>query len=129
MYLTLKEAAVHENLTKQALYVSIRKGRLLAEKKHRKWMISFESLDEYRRNRYSRSLSRHKGNLIFDKDKGLYTIKEAAQILGCHYQHVYHATRWGHLKSKRVRSSWVIHIDDVMDYKFRMRIIKKRVSD
>jgi len=123
--LSLKQAANYFPCTKQALYMAIRQRRLSAKKKRGEWIINQETLDEYKQNRWNRRLSRHNGKLIFDKRKGLYSAHEVAHILNCGVQHIYYALRSYKLKSHKIKSAWVIHVDDIMQYKDEMKLGKK----
>jgi len=117
-WLTVKEAAKISGVTKFAISAAIENNKLKARgfsNPHR-WLINPKDLEEYRRNKYSRALSRHNGKLIFDKSKGFYSVSEAAKMLKIPVQKIYYATRIGMLKATRKGVSWVIHIDDIRAY-------------
>jgi hypothetical protein len=121
-----------QGVTRQAVILRISNGKLPATKKEGKWVITQEAFEEYEKNKYSRKFSQLNGKLIFDKNKGLHSVSEAAAILGCDIQHVYHAYRVGKLNVKKhkknTRFTWVINIDDITAYKSVMKLGKKKVN-
>ena len=115
---SITEAAKILGITKQAAYVAMRNGRIPATKclHTKKWLITVEAIKVYKQNKYSRALSRYNGEIIFDKSKGLYSVREVAQILDVPTQKIYYALRLGHLKSYRRGAAWVVHIDNIRAY-------------
>ena len=114
---SITEAARINNVTRQAIYVAIKQGKLKATKGATRWMIDLEDLAEYRRQKYSRTKSMYEGELLFNNDKGFYSINQAAKKLGVPAQKIYYATRVGHMKAIRKGAAWVIHISDIKQYK------------
>ncbi|MEM7174775.1 MAG: helix-turn-helix domain-containing protein [Chlamydiota bacterium] len=115
---SITEAARIHGVTRQAIYVAIKQRKLKAAKdsNSKRWTISLADLEEYRRQRYSRSKSTYNGELLFDNEKGFYSVGQAAKILGVADQKVYYATRIGMLKASRKGAAWIIHIDDIKEY-------------
>lgn len=126
--LGIVEAAKFLSVSKQAVRQAIRLKRLQALKKDGRWVFNIEQLNNYKKNRYSRKISKFKGALLFDKSKGEYSVGEASILLGCGVQHLYYACRKGKIKTKKKRSVLVIHIDDVNEYRKVMKLGKRRVS-
>lgn len=114
---SITEAARINNVTRQAIYVAIKQGKLKATKGATRWMIALDDLAEYRRQKYSRTKSMYEGELLFNNDKGFYSINQAAKKLGVPAQKIYYATRVGHMKAVRKGAAWVIHITDIKQYK------------
>jgi len=114
---TITEAARLNNVTRQAIYVAIKQKKLKATKYDTRWIIRLEDLEEYKRGKYSREKSIFDGELIFDKEKGFYSINQAAKLLNVPAQKIYYATRVGHLKAIRKGAAWVVHVDDINGYK------------
>ena len=113
----ITEAAKILGVTRQAVYVAVMKKRISAKKSNAKnWVTTLEELENYKKNKYSRAKSKYNGELIFDKEKGFYSIQETAKLLRLPAQKLYYATRSGALKSHRKGSAWVVHIDDIRDY-------------
>lgn len=113
---SITEAARINNVTRQAIYVAIKQNKLRATKKTR-WEIDLKDLEDYRMNKYSRSKSMFDGELLFNNDKGYFSVNQVARILNVPAQKVYYALRTGMLKSIRKGAAWVIHTEDVSRYR------------
>jgi len=116
-FVTLSEAAKINNVTRQAIYVAIKQKKLRAYKNPTRWIIDIEDLDQYRKLKYSRTKSMHNGELIFDNNKGFFSIQQASKMLNVPYQKIYYATRIGLLKASRKGSAWVVNVEDLNAYK------------
>lgn len=114
--LSITQAAKLNNVTRQAIYVAIKLNKLKATKKATRWTININDLEEYVSNKYSRAKSRFEGDLIFDSNKGYYSVNQVAEMLGVPAQKIYYATRVGKLKATRKGAAWVIHVDSVKTY-------------
>lgn len=114
---SITEAAKINNVTRQAIYVAIKQKKLKAIKATTRWVINLKDLEEYRNNKYSRAKSVFDGELLFDNDKGFFSVNQAADMLGVPAQKIYYATRVGQLKAHRKGAAWVIHKDDIEQYK------------
>jgi excisionase family DNA binding protein len=114
---SITEAAKINNVTRQAIYVAIKLQKLKARKENSRWTIDLKDLEEYRRNKYSREKSLFDGELIFDRNKGYYSVKQVADLLRVPAQKIYYATRVGLLPAHRKGAAWVIHIEDIERYK------------
>lgn len=113
---SITEAARINNVTRQAIYVAIKQRKLKAHKDSTRWTIDLSDLEEYRKHKYSRTKSMFDGELLFDNNKGYYSVNQVAQILGVPAQKIYYATRVGLLKAIRKGAAWVIHSNDVKNY-------------
>ena len=113
---SITEAAKINKVTRQAIYVAIKQKKLKATKKTR-WEIDVTDLEEYRNNKYSRSKSMFDGELLFDNDKGYFSVNQVARMLGVPSQKIYYATRTGMIKGSRKGAAWVIHAEEVRRYK------------
>ncbi|KPK32510.1 MAG: hypothetical protein AMS24_04030 [Chlamydiae bacterium SM23_39] len=118
-FFSITEAAKLNNVTRQAVYVAIKQKKLKATKCDGKWMISLNDLEEYKKNKYSREKSLYEGELLFDKEKGYYSINQAAKMLNVPAQKIYYATRVGQLKAFRKGAAWVVKSEDIKEYKER----------
>ena len=56
------------------------------------------------------------GELLFDNNKGFYSVNQVAQMLGVPAQKIYYATRVGLMKATRKGAAWVIHTNEVKSY-------------
>lgn len=114
---TITEAAKINNVTRQAIYVAIKLNKLKARKDTTRWEIHLDDLEDYRRQKYSREKSiDDKGELIFDKEKGYYSVNQVAAMLQVPPQKIYYATRSGLLKAHRKGAAWVMQEEDVKSY-------------
>ncbi|MGE0831687.1 MAG: helix-turn-helix domain-containing protein [Simkaniaceae bacterium] len=113
---SITEAARINGVTRQAIYVAIKQNKLRARKDSTRWTIDLDDLEEYRRNKYSRTKSTYDGDLLFDNGKGYYSVNQVAKMLGVPAQKIYYATRIGMLKASRKGAAWVIHISDIKEY-------------
>lgn len=115
--ISITEAAELNNVSRQAIYIAIKLNKLKAQKESTRWTINLEDLEEYRLHKYSRAKSTFKGELIFDHHKGYYSVNQVARMLNVPAQKIYYATRIGKLKAHRKGSAWVIHIEDIEEYR------------
>lgn len=113
---SITEAARINNVTRQAIYVAIKQKKLKATKDSTRWTIHLDDLEEYRRNKYSRTKSMFNGELLFDNKKGYYSVNQAAKFLNVPAQKIYYATRVGLLKASRRGAAWVISVEDIKGY-------------
>lgn len=113
---SITEAAKINNVTRQAIYVAIKQRKLKASKDTTRWTIDLKDLEEYRRQKYSRTKSVFNGELLFDNTKGYYSVNQVAKMLNVPAQKIYYATRVGLLKAIRKGAAWVIHTNDLKSY-------------
>lgn len=114
---SITEAARLNNVTRQAIYVAIKLGKLKASKTGTRWMIRVQDLKDYNESKYSRTKSMHNGELVFNNDQGFYSVNQVAKMLDVPAQKIYYATRIGQLKASRKGAAWVMHISDINAYK------------
>lgn len=114
---SITDAAKLNKVTRQAIYVAIKLNKLKAQKDSTRWTIDLEDLEEYRKHKYSRSKSVFNGELIFNNEKGYYSVNQVAKKLGIPPQKVYYATRSGKLKAERKGAAWVISEGEVEEYR------------
>jgi len=113
---SITEAAKINNVTRQAIYVAIKQKKLRASKDATRWTIDLEDLENYRKQKYSRTKSMYNGELLFDNHKGFYSVNQVAKMLNVPAQKIYYATRVGLMKAHRKGAAWVIHTSDVKQY-------------
>lgn len=114
---SITEAAKINNVTRQAIYVAIKQKKLKACKDSARWTISLDDLEEYRKQKYSRTKSMYNGELLFDNARGHYSVNQAAKMLNVPAQKIYYATRVGLLKATRKGAAWIVHIEDLNAYR------------
>ena len=113
---SITEAAKINNVTRQAIYVAIKQKKLKASKDATRWTIDLEDLENYRKQKYSRTKSMFNGELLFDNHKGFFSINQIAKMLNVPAQKIYYATRVGLMKAHRKGAAWVVHMTDVKLY-------------
>lgn len=113
---SITEAAKLNKVTRQAIYVAIKLNKLKASKETTRWTIHLDDLEAYRKQKYSRSKSTFNGELLFDNNRGYYSVNQVAKMLSVPAQKIYYATRIGVLKAIRRGAAWVIHSDDIKQY-------------
>ncbi len=123
---SITEAAKINNVTRQAIYVAIKQKKLKAFKDTTRWTIDINDLEEYRKQKYSRTKSMYNGELLFDNQKGYFSINQVAKMLNVPPQKIYYATRVGLMKAVRKGAAWVIHANDVKSY--QENYLNKRVE-
>ena len=115
-WVSITQAAKLHNVTRQAIYVAIKQKKLRASKGTR-WEINLRDLEEYKQNRYSRKKSLYQGELVFDNEKGCFSVNQVAEILGVPVQKIYYATRTGTMRGERKGGAWVIQLSEIERYK------------
>lgn len=113
---SITEAAKINNVTRQAIYVAIKQKKLKASKDATRWTIDLEDLENYRKQKYSRTKSMYNGELLFDNQKGFYSVNQVAKMLNVPAQKIYYATRVGLMKAHRKGAAWVVHVSDIKLY-------------
>lgn len=114
---SITKAAEVNNVTRQAIYVAIKLNKLKAYKETSRWLINLDDLEDYRSQRYSRTKSTFNGELIFDQNKGFFSVNQVSRMLNVPAQKIYYAMRIGLLKASRKGAAWVIHKDDLEGYR------------
>lgn len=127
-YVSITEAARLNKVTRQAIYIAIKLGKLKAKKESTRWTIHVDNLEKYRNQKYSRSKSTYEGELLFDNDKGYFSVNQVAKMLKVPAQKIYYATRIGYMKATRRGAAWVIHVEDLELYK-QSQLDKKKHQD
>lgn len=118
---SITEAAKLNKVTRQAIYVAIKLNKLKARKETTRWTIHLDDLEDYRKQKYSRTKSLFNGELIFDSSKGYYSVNQAAKMLSVPAQKIYYATRIGALKAHRKGAAWVIQVSDLENYSEKLK--------
>src|ERR1700675_3828063 len=113
---SITEAAIINKVTRQAIYVAIKLNKLKASKETTRWTIHLDDLEAYRKQKYSRTKSVFNGELLFDNDRGYFSVNQVADLLKVPNQKIYYATRVGLLKAHRKGAAWVMHQEDVKEY-------------
>jgi excisionase family DNA binding protein len=114
---SITEAARLNKVSRQAIYIAIKLNKLKAHKESARWTIHLDDLEDYRRQKYSRAKSMFNGELLFDNNRGYYSVNQVARMLRVPAQKIYYATRIGALKAQRRGAAWVIQEEDIKEYR------------
>ncbi len=120
-FMSLKEAAEYSHVTRQAVYLALKKKALKAEKKGRRWCITRENLDAYRANKYNRDERVLNGQPVFDMSKGEFSVHQVCKVISSTLgrpfprQHLYYLLRTGQLKAFRKGAAWIIEKQDAVE--------------
>lgn len=115
--MSLKEASTMAHVTRQALYVAIKKGHLKAQQNSAKhWYVDQKDLDAYRAGKYSRERSTFNGQRVFRKEYKEISIHEGAKFLGVPPQRLYYLTRTGQIPFTRKGSAIVLNFDELKSF-------------
>jgi excisionase family DNA binding protein len=115
-FVSVVGAARLKGVSRQAIYQAIRLGKLKAYMNGERYQVSLDDLKRYDDEKYCRNKSTLDGEYIFDYDKGLLSVFQAAQMLGVPRQQLYHAVRTGKLKTVRKNCAYVITTQDLLEY-------------
>lgn len=122
--LTISEAAQAAEVSRQAIYRAIKNERIKGKKINNTWTFTNHEFEEYMKFRYSRQFSTYQGELLFDIEKGEYSVPEAAKKCGVNEQHIYYKLRRGELKGRKKGGAWVLNYEDLVET-FKEKIQKE----
>lgn len=122
---SLNEAAKYSHVTRQAIYVAIIKGELVAKKRHvngrEQWSITKADLDAYRASKYNSDKRKCAGKRVFDLSENRWSVLHAhkvlSQMLGRPYpaHHIYYLLRIGQLKGSKLGGSWIVTKESLLE--------------
>lgn len=128
-YLSISDAARVSGITRQAVYVAIKNGKLKAvQGEDRRWLVSSFDLAIYEASKYDRLKSKDpEGNFFYCPAEGRYSIRMVAEKLNIPIQKVYYLVRIGRLKVTRVHNRTVILEEQIRECHdlYRMKKILK----
>ena len=127
--MTLREVAVCLGVLRDSVYAQVRKKRMKAHQKNRRWYVNSEAVVEFLQTKYSRDFIRMNGELIYDIAKGEHSIKQAAKMMGVPYQHICYLIRKGYLRAKKKSCHHVIMREDIEKYMQKFEDLKKIVNN
>jgi len=133
---SIDEAARFSCVTRQSVYVAVKKGRIKAHKSAAsfRWQIYKSDLDEYIRSKYCRSYGKASdGSVFYSVEEGRYSPSQAAEIVDCPVQNIYYQIRTGGIKITYKDHRMVIrkeHLDEYINWAEPCEIIKikQRIS-
>lgn len=114
--MTITQAAKVKNVTRQAIYLAIKQGRLKAYRNGKLQKVSLQGLLAYESHKCSRLFSEFNGQKIYDDSKGLMSISTASTLTGIGISRLYYAASVGHLKAEKKGCAWVVFLEDVIEF-------------
>lgn len=111
----INEAAYRTNATRQSVYLAIKKGNLEATKDKR-WKITLNALEQYKKERWSRIKSKHNGQPLVSPEKGEFLARQVAENLNIPIQRIYYDMRCNRLKYTRKGAAYIITLADMLEY-------------
>jgi len=114
----LSQCARYGKVSRNSIYLAIKRKTLKATKKGRNWIILKSDYDEYRTYKYNYQTKKVQGEMVFDHSQGHFSIQQVSQVIShClkkHYpvQRIYYLLRKGTLKGIRKGNCWVIKKED-----------------
>lgn len=119
-YLPLEEAAKIQGSSPANLCAAIKRGTLRAytnplTKKHR---VAREEIERFMKAKTSTAHRIFKGEIVFDKSKGEYSLQETTEILGLDHMDIYYEINSPTCSIKYTQKGKykVFHIDDIKAY-------------
>jgi len=122
---TSTQAANLLGMTRQGLLIAIKEKRLKASKVEKRWKITQRQLNEFL-NRKCDHTSTPRGRILFDKKKFHYSVSQAAELISLEKQYVYYALKKKKVPSHKNGVTWIVHIDDVEEFKNQMNTIRRK---
>ncbi len=119
-FFTIAEVSKFYGLQRGSIYQAIKTKRLAAKKENGRVYISREALAAYRLNRYSRAGSWFGEELAFDKNKGEYSLPEAAKFLEVSKNFLYYSCGRNSIPYTRKNVAYVFKLEDLKDLKKRL---------
>lgn len=110
---TISETSKMCNVSRQAVYIAIKKKRLKAQLISRVWIIAKEDIEIYRASRYNRENSKINGEPVFDIVNGYLSVNHISKLFGLSTQHIYYLLRTGQLHAAKKGSAWVVKFEEV----------------
>lgn len=112
--INMKEAAEIAHVTKQAIYMAIRKKRIKAWMEKGQWITTSSELQAYRESKHTPENRLHEGKQIFDIEEGKFSVSQAATLIS-HYlktpyprNKLYYLIKIGELPASRIGSSYIV---------------------
>lgn len=111
--LSIREAAKIRNVTKQAVYLAIREGRLKPFMRGKVMKVSMAAIMELEKKKYERVVKLFQGEEVFSDKNGVISVAKAAKLTGMPRTSLYNAIYSGRLNAERKGHSWVLRVRDL----------------
>lgn len=116
----ITEAAEIAHVTRQAIYVAIKKGRLKAWEENGIWMTTHADLQAYRESKHIPENRLHEGKQIYDIEQGRFSVSQATTLIAhflkmpYHKSRIYYLIKMGQLPVTKAGKSYVVARDDII---------------
>lgn len=111
--LTIAQLARAVRLCRQAIYIAIKLGKIKAEKREGKWRIKVADFVEYHKGRYSRTKTKYNGELVYDNDKGRYSVGQASKYTKIEVQRLYYLIHTKRIPYTMYNKAYILHVEDL----------------
>lgn len=111
--LTITQASQMLHITRQGVFVAIKKRGLKATRSGQKWYIHKKDLRDYLKLKYSREKSEFNGEPLFDVEKGYYSVNHLCKLLACDPQAIYYRIRIGRIQAIKKGGAIVVLREEV----------------
>lgn len=123
---SIAQAAKAMSVTRQAVYVALKIGRLAGDKVGGKYWISRDALIAYQKSKYSRMLKKVDGVKLFDGEER-FNVPMAAVYMKVPPQRVYYMIRTNRIRHSRHGCAYIVYRDG-MDEIMKLAKQKKRIA-
>ena len=118
---TVTEATKITGRSRQAIYVAIRKGKLVAVNTGHKWIIKERDFERWQENKFKHFLRKREGKLLFDGIKTFsvsMASKKIASLIDQPFteQQLYYLLRRGEIKYSLFGATKIIDISEITKY-------------
>lgn len=118
-YITIREAMDILGITKQGVWFAIKTKRLPSTRfGFRPILLLKEDVETYKKSKHIRQETLMvNGEKVFNKEKGILSTKDVAELLKVSFSHVHYAIQKGYLKKSRIGHIYFILEEDALKYK------------
>lgn len=114
--LPIEELSYKYHVTRQAIYIALRKDKVPYHKINRRIFIYEKDYNDYRAFRYSREKSKFNGSLVYDPQQQELSIRQCAKLMGVDQHKIYYLVYTGKIPCSRKGTAIVIKYDDCVNY-------------
>lgn len=110
--ISITDAAEYAHVSRQSIWLGIKKGRIQAQKTSRGWHTTIEAIDTYRAGKYSRDHRIPVGYLSV-----FYISRTFTELLKRPYplQRVYYLLHSGQVRGYKQGGAWLVKLEDVQE--------------
>jgi predicted DNA-binding protein YlxM (UPF0122 family) len=116
--MSIAEAAKIRNVTRQAIYLAIKEGRVRVYQYGKYKKISMSDILNFEKNQH-KFKKMFEGEEIFSDVKGLISVPKASELTGLSKNLIYYYLRIGSLKGQKCNGTWRLTVRDLMEFKER----------